>query len=105
MVHNTLITMHLDTKTGKIILVQDPADEKWGAWLFRWLHTLHEARLEGPFIWVSLWKCLVFFTGFALTYFSVSGIVMWVFRSGRMDPTKRAVRTRESNSPVDGHEQ
>ncbi|WP_317215680.1 PepSY-associated TM helix domain-containing protein [Gluconobacter sp. GP1] len=101
---NTLATMHLDTKTGKIILVQDPADEKWGAWIFRWLHTLHEARLEGPLIWAPLWKFLVFCTGLALTYFSISGIVMSVLRTNRAVPTRGAVRSRQAKSSTGKHE-
>lgn len=74
--------IRVDARADTVALAQDPGTQKTGAAVFQWLHMLHEARLSGPAGLAELWRAIVCLTGLALTFFSVSGAIMWAKRRG-----------------------
>ncbi|NHN84298.1 PepSY domain-containing protein [Acetobacter musti] len=87
---NRPASVQYDAKSDVLRLTRDPGQQRTGEWTFQWLHTLHEAKLVAPAVVAPVWKAAVFVTGAALTFFSVSGFVMWSLR--RRDVARRSAR-------------
>ncbi|NHO31006.1 PepSY domain-containing protein [Acetobacter fallax] len=87
---NRPATVQYNPHDDSLRITRDPGQQRTGEWTFQWLHTLHEAKLAAPAVIAPLWKAVVFVTGAALVFFSVSGFVMWSLR--RRDSARRSAR-------------
>jgi len=86
---NRPAVVRYDARSDSIQYTRDPRNVGTGPLLYQWMHTLHEAKLSAPSWLAPTWKALVFLTGAALFFFTISGLAMWLLRR-RQKQTSRA---------------
>ncbi len=68
-------TIFVDQYQKKIIEKRDPKSYSSGEKITTWQHAIHTGKAFG--LW---WKISIFLTGFLPLLFSVTGIIMWLFK-------------------------
>jgi uncharacterized iron-regulated membrane protein len=65
----------VDQWAGRVLEVQDPRTFSIGESILAWQRAVHEGSGLGP-----VYRFLVFLSGLAIPLFSVTGVVMWLYR-------------------------
>jgi uncharacterized iron-regulated membrane protein len=70
-----MIVVFVDQWAGRVLEVQDPRTFSIGESILAWQRAVHEGSGLGP-----VYRFLVFLSGLAIPLFSVTGVVMWLYR-------------------------
>lgn len=65
-------TVFVDPWARRVVAVMDPRAYSLGEWIMAWQHAIHSGAGGG-----TIWKTLVFLTGFLPLLFAITGVSMW----------------------------